>query len=271
MNVARWMGCLTLLLAATAYAGPPPPDTDDPFEGCEGLPARARMARNEPVGEDAVHVVARSGERYLVFPQQEGGCEVYPIGRAAARANGSFGSANKAFALLPRQCAGGSCAVALAIRGKDERPLMALRTDADCDDSVALRPIKLFPGRDSIELVCHASAGAGWKERRVIFDVTGDTLATLYSLDTGSYIAPSPAEKKAGGCASCPVGSVRVEKVGDKPLLRVVDPASGTLHNGKGTLPARQLGYDPARHGFTPTGAPDIPTRVDAHASCRRR
>jgi hypothetical protein len=50
-----------------------------------------------------------------------------------------------------------------------------------------------------------------------------------------------------------------------------VDPASGTLQNGRGTLPARQLGYDPKRHELVPTGAPDIPTPVNARVACRRQ
>src|SRR5262245_46508127 len=137
MHVDRWMGCLTLLVAVTAYAEPPASGVDDRLDGCEGIPARARMARYESVGEDAVHAVARSGDRYLVFPHEEGtGCVVYPIGRAAARVEGNFASATKAFVLKPRRCAAGSCTVALAVRGKDDRPIMALRTEADCDDSV---------------------------------------------------------------------------------------------------------------------------------------
>jgi len=253
MAVVRWMGCLVLLLATAATAYAEPSGAGDRLDGCKGLP---RLARSEDVGEDAVHAVARSGERYLVFPQQDSGCEVYAFTRAA-RVEGHFGAGSKAFALRAPRCAGGSCPVAMAIRGKDDRPLLALRTDADCDVSVELR-------------LSRNSAGAGWRERHVIFDATENTLVTLYSLDTGSYIAPTPAEKKAGECASCPVGSLRVEKVGDQPLLRVMDPASGTLQNGKGTLPARQLGYDAKRHTLTPTGAPDVPTPVDAHAGCRR-
>jgi hypothetical protein len=272
MSVARWMGCLALLLGpavtATTYADSS--GTADPLDSCKGLPARGRMARHEPVGEDAVYVVARSGERYLAFPEQEDGCEVFSIGAAAPSVAGHFGAGSKALALRAPRCAGGNCSVAMAVRGKDDRPLLALRTDLDCDISVEPRLIKLFPDRDTIEVVCRNSAGAGWKERHAIFDATEDTLVTLYSVDIGSYIAPTAAEKKAGECGSSPVGSLRVEKVGDKPLLRVVDPATGTLQNGKGTVPARQLGYDPKRRTFTPTGAPDVPTSVDAHAGCRR-
>jgi hypothetical protein len=271
MSAYRWMGCLGLLLAGVVHADPRPGSIEERLDGCEGLPERGSMARYEPVGQNALYGVARSGERYLVFPQQEGrDCEVYPIGRAAARVKGSFGRGSEVCALQPPSCAGGSCFVALVVRGKQERPLAALRTDASCNESVALRPIKLFPGRDSVELVCHASSGAGWKERRVLVDVTGAALAALYSLNTGSYIAVSPEEKKAGDCPSRPVGSIRVEKVAEKPLLRVIDPASGALQDGKGTLPARQLGYDPKRRAFAPTGAPDVPTQVDARADCRR-
>lgn len=145
---------VTLLLAAIARAEPPE-TIDERLEGCEGLPGRDRVARYEPVGANALHAVARSGERYLVFPEEEGrACAVFPIGRAAARASGRFGGASKAFALQPTPCGDGTCRVALAIRGKGDRPLAALRMDEGCDAGVSLRPIALFPGRDSIELVC---------------------------------------------------------------------------------------------------------------------
>src|SRR4051794_20449611 len=110
MSVDRWMGYLTVLLAATvtATAYGEPSGVDDRLDGCKGLPARGRMARYEPVGEDAVHAVARSGDHYLVFPQQDSGCEVYAIGRAAVRVEGHFGAGTKALALRAPRCGGGS-------------------------------------------------------------------------------------------------------------------------------------------------------------------
>lgn len=267
------MGCLTLLVTANAHADPAPESVEPPPASCEGLPDRTHLARYEPVGEDGLYVVARSGERYLVFPhQEEVGCVVYPIGRAAAQVDGKFGSGIKAFVLKPPICNEQRCAVVLAVRGPGERPIAALHTEENCDYSATLRPIKLFPGRDSIELVCRTSAAGGWEERHMLVDVTGNTLVTLYSLDTGGYGAVSPNEWKAGHrCPTRPVGTLRVERTGEKPLLRVVDPAWGELQAGKGTLPARQLGYDPERHTFAPTGAPDVPTKVDAFAGCLRR
>jgi hypothetical protein len=244
-------------------------------EGCQGLPARAKLSRHDPVGESAVHVVARSGERFLVFPAtDENECEVYPLARPASLAGGRFGFASKAMALRPEQCSSGACPVAIAVRGKAQRPLQALRAEVHCDAGVRLRPLKLFADRDSLELVCQSSAGAGWKEQRLLLDVAGDTLLTLLRADTGSYLAPTPEEQKAGRRAQCPVGSLRVEQTGAAPLLRHVDPSAATaatFHDGKGTLPARQLGYDARRHVLVPTGAPDIPTAVDARAACRRR
>ena len=274
MHAARWIGCALLGIAATAAAdSTAPAGIDARIDGCDDLPPRAQLARTLAVGDDAVHAVARARERYLVFPAGDGrGCAVYALARPAARASGRFGDAGgaSAVALKPARCASGSCTIALAVSGVSGAPVAALRTDLDCDDSVELRTVKLFGARDSLELVCHASSGAGWQERRALIEITG-ALAVRYVLDTGSYIAPSPEEKKAGGCPSRPVGSLRIEKPGERALLRVVDPASGPLQDGAGTLPARQLGYDPAKHQFAPTGAPDIPTRVDARAGCRRR
>jgi hypothetical protein len=275
----RWMGCLggalVITAAVAAHADPDPESQSERIEDCEGLPERGKLARLEPIGEDALHAVARSGEQYVVFPVAEGrGCEVFPIGRAEARATGAFGGgATKVCALRPPRCTAGSCFVALLARDKADRPTAALRTEVSCDESVALAAIKLFPGRDSVELTCRASAGAGWKERRVLADAAAGSAAgsieALYSLGTGSYIAPSPDEKKAGKCPSRPVGSIRVEKVAEQPVLRVVDPAAGRLADGKGTLPARQLAWDGKRGEFVPTGAPDVPTKVDARA-CKR-
>jgi hypothetical protein len=270
-GVMRWMGCLGGVLAITAAAAAHADPAPESLEGCQGLPERGKLARLEPIGEDALYAVARAGERFVVFPVAEGrGCEVFPIGRAAARVTGAFGGGGtEVCALRPPRCTGGSCYVALIARGKAERPLAALRTEASCDESVALAAIKLFPGRDSVELRCRASAGAGWKERRVLADAAAGSIEALYSLDTGSYIALSPDEKKAGKCPSQPVGAIRVEQVAEKPILRVIDPASGKLQDGKGTLPARQLAWDPKRSEFVPTGAPDVPTAVDARA-CKR-
>jgi len=124
-------------------------------------------------------------------------------------------------------------------------------------------------------LVCRVSSGAGWSERHLLIDTSAGALIPFYVAETGSYIALSPAEKKAGANPSCPIGSLKVEKIGDdqnKPLLRLVDPSSGNgsnLYDGRGTLPAKQLVLDIAHHDVKPTGAPDVPTDVDAHRGCR--
>ncbi len=267
----RWMGCIGGVLAITAAAAAAAHADPDPLEDCEGVPARGKLARVEPIGEDALYAVARTGERFVVFPAGDGrDCGVFPVGRAASRVTGAFGGGGtEVCALRPPRCAAGTCHVALLVRGKEERPLAALRTETSCDEGVALTAIKLFPGRDSVELACRASAGAGWKERRVLADAAAGAITELYALDTGSHIALSPDEQKAGKCPSHPVGSIRVEKVAEQPVLRVIDPASGKLADGKGTLPARQLAWDPKKGEFLPTGAPDVPTKVDARA-CKR-
>jgi hypothetical protein len=267
-----WMGCLMLLgLVGTAGADPKPGSIAQRIEDCEDLPEDAKT-RYEAIGKNAVYGVAPSGEKVLVFPPHEGrDCEVFPMKKVAAKASGAFGAGAEVVAFQGPECGGGNCMIALAVGPKDGKPAAALSTHTSCDVSVALAPIKLFNGRDSIELVCRNGGGAGWKERRMLIDAAGGALASLYGVDTGSYIALSPEEKKQpGACPSRPVGSIRVEKVGDKPLLRVVDPSAGTLKDGKGMLPARQLGYDPKKRSFTPTGAPDIPTKVDARADCSK-
>lgn len=266
MIVVRGVGYFLVgVIAATTVAAAEPASLDPRLDSCHGLPARNRIARAESIGEDAIQVVARSGERFLAFPLVETGCEVYALGHPASQLDGHFGAGTKAIALRPSRCGGGDCPIALAIRGKADLPILALRTSASCDVAAELHRLKLFADRDVIELVCRNSAGAGWSERHVLFDATEDTLVTLYSLDAGSYVAVTRSEQRAGECASYPVGSIRVEKVGDQPLVRVVDPATGTLQNGQGTVPARQLGYDAKRHELVPTGAADVPTAVNAH------
>jgi hypothetical protein len=248
------------------------PNVEKRLEGCEGLPDRARVVRYEPVGEDALYAVTRSAERYLVFPTQEGvACAVFAMDKPASKSKGAFAAGGEVLALLAKPCGGGSCPTAIAIRGKDERPTAAVRLEAACTEGADVRPIRLFPGRDSLEVVCRASAGAGWIESRVLVDGTGGALSVMYVLDTGSYVALSPSEQKAGVCPTRPVGAIRVEQVGERPILRVVDPASGSLTDGKGTLPARQLAWDAKRGEFLPTGAPAVPTPVDARAGCRRK
>jgi hypothetical protein len=265
MVLARWIGCLALVVATRAAWADGGASAGDDLKACKGLPAHGKA---EALGDDAVYVAGR----FLAFPHQEGGgCEVYAVARPAAQVTGHFGTGSQAFAVKASRCSADSCPVVIAVRGKDDRPLAAVRTDIDCDRGVDLQPIQLFPGRDDLQVVCRASAGAGWRERRLLVEVKDGALTPFYLLDTGSYIALSPAEKRAGGTPSCPVGSIKVEQAGDRPLLRVVDPASGALQNGKGTLPARQLAYDPAHHAVVPTGAPDIPTEVDAHAGCHPR
>ena len=286
MNGMCWWAGLAWCTAACAAAqaapkqaapkpakpvAPAPANLDKRLADCEGLPDRARVVRYEPVGADALYAVTKSTERYLVFPTQEGvACAVFAMARPAAKTKGAFGGGTEALALLTRPCGGGSCATAIAVRGKDERPVAALRLEAGCNEGAELRPLPLFRGRDSLELVCRTSAGAGWNEARMLVDGTGDALAVLYQLDTGSYVALTQEEQRAGACPTRPIGAIRVEQTGDKPVLRVVDPAAGELQDGKGTLPARQLAWDAKQSEFTPTGAPDLPTKVDARAGCKR-
>jgi hypothetical protein len=261
------IGFATVLTVPTAYADG---GIDDGLKECKGLPARGKP---EPIGDDVTYVA--SGQ-YVAFTHKEGGgCEVYSIARPAAKTIGHFGAASAAVAVKAARCSGESCPVVVAVRGKADKPLAAVRTDIDCDQGVELRPIQLFAGRDDLELVCRVSSGAGWSERHVLIDTSAGALIPFYVADTGSYIALSPAEKKAGDKPSCPIGSLKVEKIGDdktQPLLRLVDPASanaGNLHGGLGTLPAKQLVLDIAHHDVKLTGAPDVPTEVDAHRGCR--
>jgi hypothetical protein len=261
------IGLATVLAVPTAYADG---GADNGLGECKGLPAHGKP---EPIGDDVTYFA--SGQ-YVAFTHMEGGgCEVYTLARPWAKTTGYFGAASVAVAVKSARCNVESCPVVVAVRGKTDKPLAAVRTDVDCDQGVDLRPIRLFAGRDDLELVCRVSSGAGWGERHLLIDTSAGALIPFYVAEIGSYIALSPAEKKAGAKPSCPIGSLKVEKIGDdktKPLLRLIDPASanaGTLYSGRGTLPAKQLVVDIAHHDVKPTGAPDVPTEVDAHRGCR--
>jgi hypothetical protein len=257
------IGWATLLAASTVYADG---GADSGLGECKGLP----HGKPEPVSDDVTYFA--SGPSVAFTHLEGGGCEVYSLARPAAKATGQFGAA---VAVRSAQCSAEHCPVVVAVRGKAAKPLAAVRTDVDCDQGVDLRPIRLFAGRDDLELVCRVSSGAGWGERHLLIDTSAGALIPFYVAETGSYIARSPAEKKAGAKPSCPLGSLKVEKLGDdhtQPLIRVVDPSAATasdLSDGRGTLPAKQLAIDLAHHDVKPTGAPDVPTRVDAHAGCR--
>ncbi len=274
----RWWFVGLLVGAALSAARPAPAQSSRAelarrLDECQGLPTGAKVTRYEEVGEDVVHVVARGGKRYLVFPQADDGCEIYPVGRAAASASGAFGKGTKLFALMRPRCSGETCTVALALRGKADLPVLALRTNLRCDAGLTLRTLKVFADHDSALATCRTRAGAGYIEEQTLFDAVEDTLAQLASVPTGSSIVPSPAERRSGACASHPVGWLKVEKAGAAPLLRVLavdDTAATALRDGKGTLPARQLSFDARKLTFSPSGAADAPTAVDSYAGCRR-
>lgn len=272
LHVVRWLGELLAIgaVAATASADPAPRAAQADAAQLAGCDKRLpKGALSEPIGGDAMYATAGQ-RRLLVFPAREGrGCVVAEIARAVARTNGKFSGAPRKIFALKASCDGDRCPIAIAMRGTDDRPIAALLTEHTCNHKVALRPVQLFPDRESLELVCQQTAGAGWKERRVLIDAVDDRLIELYSINTGSRIDVAPSEREDGLCPSDPVGSIRVEKVADKPVLRVIDPASGKLHDGAGTLPARQLIYDPAKQSFVPSGAPDVPTAVNAKKRCR--
>jgi hypothetical protein len=260
---------ISVMLASPSARADGGASGDADLTACKGLPAHGKA---EPINEDVSYLAAG---QYVAFPRMEGGgCEVYSLARPTAQIRGRFAGGTLAVAVKPSRCSAESCPIVVAVRGKHAKPLAVVRTDVDCDQGIELKPIQLVVGHDDLDLVCRISAGAGWNERHLLIDVSQSVLTPFYLAETGSYIALSPAEKKVGGKPSCPVGSLRVEQIGDekvqtKPLLRWVDPSAGKLHNGRGTLSARQLAVDLAHHDVKPTGAPDVPTEVDAHRGCR--
>lgn len=283
MRVVGLLVCLAAAWSLDARAEPPSeaaaagaPDAPDAHDTCEGVPPRNRLGRYDLLGGGAVHAVARTGEHYVLYPADpEHGCEVFPLLAAVGRIEGHFGFGTQAYVLRAHACGGGSCPTIVAFRGKSARALRVVRTGLDCDDTAALRLVKLFPHRDVAELICRTSAGAGagsieTTETIVLYDASDDDITPIFQLATGSYITPSPDEAKHGMCPMVPVGGIRIEQPG---VLRVIDPLDppDALSDGKGLLYSRQLAYDPAAHQFAPTRAPAILTRVDAHRCSARR
>ncbi|HEY4244379.1 MAG TPA: hypothetical protein VGM88_31410 [Kofleriaceae bacterium] len=231
---------------------------------CKGLP---HGAKGVTLKDDAVVV----GNK-LAFPELDGGgCEVYSLAKGA-KASGAFGDATSAVALTYGACAKESCPIAIATRDAHGTVIAAQRTDASCDHGVELRPIKLVPDHDDLMLICRQSAGAGWNESRMLIDLRDRRVVMFFSIGTGSQLALSAAERRAGAKPFCPIGSITVEKVdAAKPLLRVTDLESATITDGKGVVPGKQYSYDAAHHTLKPTGAPDVPIPVDAALACKGR
>src|SRR5882757_10043104 len=174
------IGFVTVLAVSVAYADG---GADSGLKECKGLPTHGKP---DPVGDDVTYFA--SGQ-YVAFTHMEGGgCEVFSLARPTAKTTGHFGVASTAVAVKSARCSGESCPVVVAVRGKADKPLAAVRTDVDCDQGVDLRPIQLFSGRDDLELVCRVSSGAGWGERHLLIDTSAGTLVPFYLADTGSYI-----------------------------------------------------------------------------------
>lgn len=271
-----------------ARAAPPAPTpTAKPtanIDDCEGLegPRGAKAATPQPLGRSGPAEVQLVGRALAILhPEDEDEatsgdrrCEVFRLDRPRAQVKGRFGAqAAQVQAVHPTACTPETCPLALVVRDRAGKPLSALRAPAHCDAGVSLAPIKLFPDRDGLQVTCRRGAGAGYDEQRLLLATAagGDpALRLLLAADTGSQQAVSAEERRAGGCASRPVGWIRVRKVGPRPVVRVFSPREEDMEDGRGTSPAFDYTFDPQTGRMERTGE-GIPTAFDAFGACRRR
>jgi hypothetical protein len=297
-----WMAAVSLVLLAAAPVGGvpvdaaltpggcepgrecPPRDNRGPggapaaLAGCEDLPAAVRrgegVTRVDDAGPDgdahAWHVVA-GRSRWLVFLEGGDRCAVYPVGRAAARAQGRFwpaaAGAVKAFALLPPDCSKESCEPALALRERsgEQRVLAATRLPLACDAGPTLTALRVFDDGESLQVECRGDAGAAaWNHAGALVHARGGQLAVVFegSLGFSSESSPSEDEESGEHCAFGPDASLRVVARGRAPRLEHLDPqprgdVPGDEERRMGTLSTWE--WDAGEGRFRQTGARPAP------------
>lgn len=287
----------SVALWAAPAAAPPTLEDCEGLEGAHGAKdakdPKGPKGQGQPLGRSGPAEVRIVG-RALAFlhPQDEDQatsgdqrCEVFRLDRprAQVRVTGPFSDkAAQIQAPLPAACNPEICPLALLVRDRAGKPLSALRTPAHCDAGVSLARVKLFPDRDGLQVTCRRSAGAGYNEQRLLLAVlpgpgpgpgaaAGDpALRLLITADTGSQQAVTAEERRAGGCASRPVGWIRVLKVGPRPVVRVFSPRDEDMNDGRGTSPAFDHAFDPQSGRMERTGE-GVPTAFDAFAACRKK
>lgn len=306
----RNLGRMFLLLALLAGCGATPstatePDPDTPSGNqpaepeTEGAAARAearlalcagqvelvdsadheRLHLGSHGGVDVFHIAGgqRGGAVIVAVgtmrPGGEDECAVQqPLAGQAPIAGRFWPGAGMVQAVLlgPEPCDPESCPATVLVRDRG-RALGAMFLPGKCDRGVFLRELSWFAGQDSLQLTCHQSAGAGYRETLFILHVTAQGLAPILALETGVAEQASQEERETPGfCERRPVGSVQLVAPGQRPVVRVLDPARGEPgRDGEGTALVADFRFDPGTGGFEQITPGEL-VDYDARAWCKQ-
>jgi hypothetical protein len=302
--VARFAGQAVLVAALASCAGTPgsaSPGT--PGRGAQqpagpgeapatalallaSCPEEARPGGAEPVHlgtYDGVSVFAHPGRADAIVavgklhPDGPDECSIQHVAAQTPPVEGSFwpgAGSVQAVLLGPEECHPAFCPATVLIRDH-ERALGALFWREACDQALTPARLRWFAGQDSLQLTCHQSTGAAHRELVVILHVlqAGATarIAPVLALDTGTAEHASLAERETPGfCERRPVGWVRLVEQGERPLIRVFDPARGQQEDdGAGTGLLADFRFDPGTGRFEQV-TPGTLQGYDARAWCRQ-
>lgn len=248
----------------------------DQVEGMDGA-SHDSLYLGTHQGVDVFQVTAGDEPRVVavgrIRPGGRDACAVLPPLAGQEPVTGRFwpgAGTVEAVLLGPERCDPEWCPAAVLIRESD-RPLGALFLPGKCDEAVLLGELGWFATLDSLQLTCRQSAGAGYRETLLILHVTGQGLAPVLALETGTGEHASLGERETPGfCERRPVGSVELVERGERPVVRVLDPARGEPGiDGKGTALVADFQYDPAQGRFAQI-TPGTLVDYDARAWCKQ-
>ena len=219
---------------------------------------------------EAPGVIAAVGK---IRPGESVACAVMepaPSGSPVTGALWPLGGRVQAVLLGPAECNPEFCPSTLVVRD-GERPLGALFLPEACDRALNMEALSWFTAQDSLQLTCHQSAGAGYREIVSVVHAGRAGLVSVLALETGTAEAATDEERETPGfCERRPVGWVRLVEKGERPVIKLLDPSRGEPgQDGKGTGLVADFRYDPATERFEQIGAGKLES-YDARAWCKQ-
>ncbi len=187
-------------------------------------------------GEQRVFLARMGNEQVLLFQGETVyGCGAFVIDTPAATVEGDwFGEGRSRTVELFSQrddgvpCDSDACPIALVVR-EDDAIVAAVRPDLACE-TVTLTPVKLFDGRDSLELRCVAGGGADASETLWIGHAFERAMQPVLVADVGLVFAsPSKGDRV---CTRRWTGGWRIVRTGATPVVEVVEVDFDDLGKG---------------------------------------
>lgn len=253
------MVSLTLLAVARDAGADPPPTVVARVRACLGEPSG--RVEFKAAGRDGARRVyhARLGQRrFLVFDdpsaKPEDACDTYPIGRALARTWGRFGvpgQRQKAFAVT----SDGVEHVALALRDREGRLLMATELNEGCSQGVTLEALSVFKGPQILLVRCRQGIGGeDYDEKAILYRTTSVGLAVLLISAQGTSTT-GPSDEDDGRLCTLPAGgSLKVLEHGARPVIETFKPSDAATTEGVTGTRQRYV-FDPDKARFVAKGA----------------